>query len=35
VKVEVVSKDVNVGENGAKLQAVLKYLFTHPKTTLW
>jgi hypothetical protein len=34
VKAEVVSKDVNVGENGAKAQVALEYFFAHPKTKL-
>jgi len=34
VKAEVVSKDVDVGENGAKAQVALKYSLTCPKTRL-
>jgi hypothetical protein len=35
MKVEMVSKDVNVGENGAKAQIAFGYFFAHPKTKLW
>jgi len=34
VKIKVVSKDVGVGENGAKAWVALKYSPTHPRTKL-